>query len=166
MKSIKNILVPTDFSEDSLKALEFGQCMARPNNSLIHLLHIVEPDYLEKTPYGYESMARYRRSRVMEAEEDVRRFVAQISLRDTEVTEAILEGYAPERILSYCEEKKIDLVLMSTHGKGKSLQPMGRVAERILRNSRAEVLFIKTKTDSLSFSRRPSRGVWSETLAG
>lgn len=144
MIDLKNILVPTDFSDNSLNALEFSSCMAKQHNSLIHLLHVVEPDYLEQTPRAYDSMAHYRRARIMDAEEDVRRFLAKISLRDISVTESILEGYAPERIVNYAWDKKIDLILISAHGKGKNyLKPLGSVSQRVLKNSFVPVFLFK-----------------------
>jgi len=144
MLDLKNILVPTDFSDSSLRALEFGQCMAKQHNSLIHLLHIIEPDYVIKAPHGYESVARYRRVRILEAEEDLRRFVAKINTASTNITEAILEGYASEKILLYAMSNKIDLILLATNGSGKAFrQPMGKVADRILRSSKVPVILVK-----------------------
>ncbi len=45
MVSFKNILVPTDFSANSLQALEFGHTLAQQKQSILHVLHIIEPVY-------------------------------------------------------------------------------------------------------------------------
>ncbi len=167
MIDLNNILVPTDFSDSSLRALEFAQCMARQHNSLIHLLHVVEPDYVEKAPQGYESLARFRRARIMDAEEEVRRFLAKISISKTEITEAILEGFAPERILSYAGERRIDLILISTHGKGNSFsQQMGKVADKVLRKSELPVIIVKANVPVFTCGKVSFNRTWAENWVG
>lgn len=167
MIDIKNILVPTDFSDSSLRALEFGQCMAKQHNSLIHLLHIVEPDYVVKSPRGDESMARYRRARILESEEDLRRFAAKVNLSDTKIAEAILEGYAPEKILLYARDARIDLILLSTTGSGKvTRQLMGKVADRVLRNSKIPVILVKANVPVFSVDKIFSQKEFTENWVG
>jgi len=167
MLKIKNILVPTDFSDSSLRVLEFGQCMAKQHNSLIHLLHIIEPDLIVKAPQGYRSVARYRRVRILEVEEDLRRFVAKINTASTNITEAILEGNAPENILLYAMSNKIDLILLATNGSGKAFrQPMGKVADRVLRSSKIPVVLVKTNVPVFAVDKIFYNNEYTENWVG
>ena len=43
MGDFNNILVPTDFSDNSLQALKFAHKLGKSNKALLHVIHVVEP---------------------------------------------------------------------------------------------------------------------------
>ena len=47
---LKNILIATDFSEPSAKALAYGRDLARSYNATLHLLHVTEDILLRYAP--------------------------------------------------------------------------------------------------------------------
>ena len=57
--------------------------------------------------------------------------------------ELIVGGAADEVILDYAEDKKIDLIVMTTHGRsGVHRWIFGNVAQRVLRHSPVPVLIV------------------------
>ena len=48
---LRNILVPTDFSEPSKKALNYALCLAKQNGAKITLLHVLSRFLFIRTPF-------------------------------------------------------------------------------------------------------------------
>ncbi len=57
--------------------------------------------------------------------------------------EEVVQGRAAESILDYAEKNKVDLIIISTHGRsGISRWAFGSVADRVVRHSNIPVLVI------------------------
>jgi len=149
---MKRILVPTDFSPASDRALEQAAELARASKAEVHLLHkVVYPpphpptellDRLDDAAqFGYvlkEVIERPER----EAQEglETRRKGLEGKGLDA-VTHLERSGNVYERIEHAVESLKPDLLVMGTHGRG-GIQKwiMGSVAEKVLRHVSVDVL--------------------------
>jgi nucleotide-binding universal stress UspA family protein len=146
---IRNILVPTDFTEGSRAALEQAREFANVFDASLHVMHVV-PDpfaagaYMEMyAPPGPEYFDRL--------EEDARKrldeFVAPLDKERFRVVLSTRSGVPSEQILDRLrEEPPIDLVVMATHGRrGVSRMVLGSVAECVVRLAPCPVVTVRHK---------------------
>ena len=146
MVSIRQILVPTDFSDPAGAALKYARALAEEFHSHLHIFHVVPEPYVY--PWGTEISTLPLADLLAQSE----------ALSNTRLAELIPKGQAPQgglttstaigtpvdRILDYINDSHIDLVVMGTHGRGPvGHLLLGSVAERIVRRSPVPVLTIK-----------------------
>ncbi len=145
MISLKNILVPTDFSDNSFPAFEFAHYLAKQCKAVLHVLHVYEPVSTNKYNSNHNVEQRFEKTRYLNAEEELRRFINKISPQGVEIVEAMNPGKPFEQILSYTKFNKIDLVIISSHGwTGLSHLITGNVTNKILRYSQVPTICIKS----------------------
>lgn len=145
MISLKNILVPTDFSENSFPAFEFAHYLSKQCTAVLHVLHVYEPVASKKYNNNHFVEQRFEDSRFLNAEEELRRFINKISPQGVEIVEAMTPGKPYEQILNYSRINQIDLVIISSHGwTGLSHLITGNVANKVLRYSQVPTICIKS----------------------
>ena len=77
------------------------------------------------------------------ANEYINKVAAQLTEEGLSVTPVVIQGKVAEAILDYAKENKIELIMMSTHGRsGPSRWALGSIAERVLRHSPIPVLIV------------------------
>lgn len=148
MFKIKNILLPTDFSKTSLTSAEYAVELAKQYNAKIHLLYV-----LEKTPPILTirsldlSREKILESIEADAQEQVNNCLSKIKkIGDVEIVTAIRKGLDYEEIIKYSKDKKIDVIVIATHGRTGLLHTLlGSVAEKVIRYSKIPVLVITPK---------------------
>ena len=143
MFQIKNILLPTDFSNLSLTAGNYAVDLALQYGAVIHLVHI-----LEKTPPILAirsldlSADKIKKSIEDYAKKSLEESVVKIrSGKDVEIKPVIRKGIDYEEIINYSKENNIDLIVIATHGRTGVLHTLlGSVAEKVIRFSKKPVL--------------------------
>ena len=151
MIKIKNILLPTDFSNLSLSASEYAINLAEQYSAKLHILHV-----LEKTPpiLTIRSLDLSEEKIIKTIEEDAQKkldnVVKKISKnRNIEINALIRKGIDFEEIIKYSEKSKIDLIVIATHGRSGIMHTLlGSVAEKVIRLSKIPVLVSKPKRSS------------------
>jgi nucleotide-binding universal stress UspA family protein len=147
MFSPKQIMVPTDFSEYSDKALKQAVDIAKQYNSRIYLLHVVGSviqctiDYCldPKTTNLVEKESIAAAKKMIQ--EQILKFPDSKGL---EIIADIRKGTPYEEILKAQQEQKADLIVIASHGQtGLIRHLMGSVAEKIIRHSKCSVLLVK-----------------------
>jgi nucleotide-binding universal stress UspA family protein len=147
------ILVPLDGSEASERAVSHGQSLAQSFSATVHLLNVITRpeelgvtyagDNLELLEHARDLAEEVQKARLAQSEQ----YLAQVAspLRDAglSVETAVLEGGAPENIAQYAREKNIDLIVMSTRGRGGvGRLLLGSVTDRVIRSIRLPVLAV------------------------
>ncbi|RPI73766.1 MAG: universal stress protein [Ignavibacteriales bacterium] len=146
MIKIKNILVPTDFSNLSLTVSELAVNLAEQYSAKIHLLHV-----LEKTPpiLTIRSLDLSEEKIIKTLEQDahsklenaVKKFKKNSNV---EIEPVIRKGIDFDQIIKYAEKAKIDLIIIATHGRTGFMHTLlGSVAEKVIRFSKTPVLVSK-----------------------
>lgn len=142
----KSILVPTDFSGYSDKALKEAVDIAVQNKSKIYLLHVIDEiaqcsvDYCLDTAVVMQLEDQSRKF----AEEKLQKEVAAIGAsKDIEIVFDIRKGDAAEVIVAEQKDKGIDLIVIASHGKKGILTRLGSVSERVLREAKGPVMLVK-----------------------
>ncbi len=140
---LKNILVPSDFSRFSDKAVEIALFLAEKYAAQITLLHTVllfqeDGDEAEQMA-AYEAFVKAKESQI---QKQFDRQMREAGRRGVGITSAVLRGFsAADSILSFLKERDFDLVVMGTHGRtGIKKWIFGSVAEKVLRLSPVPVL--------------------------
>ena len=147
MVEYKNILVPTDFSANSMQAFEFGHMLAKQNNSVLHVLHIIEPVYNQNQTLDDFNEKRFEQSRYLDAEEELRRFINKVSSKGVDIIEVLTPGKPHEQILNYSRKNQIDLIVIASHGwTGLYHLITGNVANKVLRYADIPTICVKSNT--------------------
>jgi nucleotide-binding universal stress UspA family protein len=139
--SLSKIMVATDFSSASDRALEFAVSIARRFKSKIYLTHVMTID-------GYPMIGRELAASSLEelrdeAQEKLTKIVESGRLYGVRREAIIEEGTLCATIGSLVERYKVDLLILGTHGvSGVRKLVIGSGAEQIFRQSRIPVLTV------------------------
>jgi nucleotide-binding universal stress UspA family protein len=135
------ILVPHDFSDASVSALEAAAAWGKALGAELTLFHVVEPVVYPEF-YSVDSLSEDLMERVVERSEEALRNVAN-SLPDFNGSTRVEVGRAAETIVEFADPGSYDLVVMATRGlSGLEHALLGSVAESVLRRSRVPLLAI------------------------
>ena len=146
------ILIPTDGSKASQKAVPHGLDLAAKHGASVHVLFVVDTDgvdlFLGKRQL--EGLKEGRFGELGEVKEKARRALRQVvekaEAQGLEVEKAILAGSPPERIVNYASRKGCDVIVMASHGSaGFRRVILGSVTEKVLRKATIPVMVINHK---------------------
>jgi nucleotide-binding universal stress UspA family protein len=120
-----DILFPTDFSKASEVAGRQARALALETGARLHVVHVVPPATDPTWPAG-----------------DLARLARELGA-DLRVETAILSGWAGRSIVEYARQKRIDLIVLGTHGRtGVTHAILGSVAETVVRLAPCLVLTV------------------------
>lgn len=147
MIQLNRILIPTDFSEFSRPAMDYGCAIAARFESELHLLHVV-PDPAMLVPDSHAFAVEPMLAQAEAMKEDSDKQLAAMPgggwdngrpiVRETRVGAAFVE------IIDYAKTHNVDLIVIGTHGRSGLMHVLlGSVAERIVRKSPCPVLTVK-----------------------
>jgi universal stress protein A len=138
---LKNILVPLDFSEVSLKSLQYAVPFARQFGAKLTLLHVAQPmdytvDFANPVSLGGEHYAAIEKQL-----EDIR---ATNIPSDLQVEIAVRHNFVFDGIVEMARESHVDLIITTTHGHtGLKHLMLGSTAENIVRRAPCPVLVVR-----------------------
>jgi len=137
------ILVPSDFSETSLAAVDTAADWARALGATVTLLHVVEPVVYPEF-YAVDLMPEDVMDRIRERSGQALERIASEHLSGIESSAQVAVGRATEVILEEAVPGKHDLVILASRG----LSPLehlllGSVAEGVIRRSAVPVLTVR-----------------------
>lgn len=139
----KRILVPVDFSDYSLDALEYGALIAQRSKASMKLLHVLEP-----VSYGLDFTLPHMAQRESSKTASTKRLSDLVSALTSAglASDFLISGGLPaDSILDAARAQSIDVIVMGTHGRrGLSHALFGSVAEAVLRRSSCPVLTVRS----------------------
>ena len=144
----KKILVPTDFSKYSDKALQEAADIAKKYGSKIYLLHVID-DHIQQCAVDYcitaEVVKKLRRDSLKASKDKLQNEIgaaAEIKRLDVEID--VKEGVPTEVILSEQKKKSADLIVIASHGKTGILKNLiGSVTDKVVRGAKCPVMVVK-----------------------
>jgi len=146
MLALKTILVPTDFSDASEAALNYGKAMAEAFGASLHLVHVME-DLLAQAwaaEVYVASMPQLREEIDKESRQRLASMLTDDERRRYRVETALLAGNPFVEIVRYAKAHSVDLIVMGTHGRGPIAHMLlGSVAEKVVRKSPCPVLTVR-----------------------
>lgn len=144
---MKKILVPCDFSQNSIEAFKFAIAIASIKKAKVFVLHVIEfpIQYLgsfDVQIQTYDPSALYKFDTIaIRNFETIRNRYAK---KTAQVAFSIVHGQTTPAIRKYIQEKKIDLVVMGTKGAtGLKEYLVGSNTEKIVRFSKAPVVVVR-----------------------
>lgn len=143
----KRVLCAIDFSDASLKALEYTLSLAQHGGTQLTLVHVVEvsPTPRSDAPPDGESRAlgAYVAAAAQARAEQLDRVVPD-SIRACCTVERMLAiGKAHREILRIAAERNSQLIVLGAHGFGAAQLLFGSTAHQVVRQARCPVLTIR-----------------------
>lgn len=139
----KRILVPTDGSERSVKAVEGAARFAKPLGAHLVVMTVVEPySYTNLAEYRPESVEQYDERVTGEAEERLaasKEFAEDLGV---DCDTVLVKSFSPaDAIIEQCDKHDCDLVFMASHGrKGIAAVLLGSETQKVLTHSKIPVM--------------------------
>jgi nucleotide-binding universal stress UspA family protein len=145
--TFEHILVPTDFSDVSLRALEYAQTLAKQGNSELLLTHVNPPIDLITPP---EAAWMDNLEAQSMGEQELEQRSAALRSEGYRARALSLTGPLSSELLSAIKQYNVDLIVLGTHGK-KGLERflLGSDAEALLRHAHCPVISIGPGVSSL-----------------
>ena len=143
----KKILYPTDFSDVSLKAMDFLKQLRESGSEEVLILHVI-PEQTILTLRGYGegtvNVDGFERELMEQATKSVAEIEARLTKFGYKVKKVINIGFPLREILTSEKEEDISLIVIGSHGKS-NLEEMflGSVSEKAVRKCKSPVLVIK-----------------------
>lgn len=132
------ILVPIDFSPNSIHAFEFALSLAKREKSEILLIYIIEQvyDFAFQTAVIVDNQWEESKERLIELQN-------QYTAPDVKINHQIEEGTPSIHIARVAQEENVDLILMGTRGAhGVKKWLLGSTAANVITETSVPVLVI------------------------
>jgi len=146
MLPITSILVPTDFSTHSEKALVYAKEWAKQWSATIHLIHIIEP-VIFPVDWGYTpvDLSDVEKEYSSAAELELKKIVEDLHSEGFSVIPQIIHGgRSSDEINQYAKDHAISLICIATNGRGGVEHLLlGSTTERVVRKATCPVLVIR-----------------------
>lgn len=142
--SIEKIVIATDGSEYTHRAIAFGLSLAKKLGAKVYALSVLDIAPVMSVPIdgAWKGVFDLMHEECFKATAYVKEAGEEIGV---EVETVVLEGKPAEKIVEYAEENDIDLVVMGTTGKsGLDRILLGSVAERVVKLSHVPVLVVRS----------------------
>ena len=125
----KNVLVPTDLTERTSRALDIAVGMLTPESGKITLLHVVETiNDAEAGDFNdfYDKLGR-RAGKLMD------KIIAHYREAGHSVNKEIIYGKRVKEILGFAEEHGVDLIILSSHriDRENIMQGWGTISHKV-----------------------------------
>ncbi|MGA7399139.1 MAG: universal stress protein [Candidatus Sulfotelmatobacter sp.] len=155
--AFKHVLMATDFSEASQRALRFAIAIARRHGSMLSVMHAIPAEPHDRIPIGPlpRELDRHR----LEAENQLQHLGEQALLKDLPHQLLLERGDVWDVLASEIQGDNIDLLILGTRGRGglKKLA-LGSVAEQVLHLASCPVLTVgpnvpQPASDTAEFKR-------------
>lgn len=148
MKSISTIVVPTDFSAASLRALTEAVELAESREARIHLVHVLDAAAFRVIgPDGSSLPETSRQEMIADARKQLEALGPQLASVAHDCS--VRMGYGPDEIVALAQEVHADLIVMGTHGRrGLAHAVLGSTTEKVIRRARCPVLAVRQTAEA------------------
>jgi len=143
--ALKRILLPLDGSQLGESALPYVEELASKTHAEVLLLQIITPLERAVPIEGYTvHLADVYGDVLTHAKTYLSKVEQRFKQKGITVSYEVISGLPASAIIDYSHDKAVNLVAMSTHGRGGiSRWVLGSVADKVLRGSGAPLLLVK-----------------------
>ena len=139
---VRKILVPTDFTSHSEKAVDYAAGLARSFGASLLLLHVIEP-FTYTVSDTVQVTDHYAALRTI-AEPMMKNLEDGLGKKGLRATGLIVKGTPYLEIVKKARQEGADMIILSTHGhSGLRHLLIGSVAERVVRLAHCPVLTVR-----------------------
>jgi nucleotide-binding universal stress UspA family protein len=139
--TLRRVLVPIDFSPESLKTLRYAKRLAERFKAKLHLVHVAPPPPL--WPHGTPPPIRLQ-DFTATAGERLRTLAAELSLPISPKPYSVRTGWIADEISAVARTTRTELVVIATRGHtGLKRAFLGSTTESLLRSAPCPVLVFR-----------------------
>jgi nucleotide-binding universal stress UspA family protein len=151
----QKMLVLLDGSKLAEVVFTYAQELSARLNLNLELLHVCSPQEAEQLPMReayMEHMAEVLQS-------NAAAIASKIGSPPVKAVGKVVVGYPAEEILKYADENKIDLIMLSTHGRsGIRAWDIGNVANKVIHASKVPVWLVPSEIrEDIIYDKLPKR---------
>ena len=143
------VLFCTDFSENSDYAFEFAFGIAKRDEGLLYILHVIPRNLQQEMLSSHISediLRNIQKGLEQELDDNYKEHYTK-KIEDAVRFEVVTRsGREDEEIIEFAKKEKVDIIVMGTHGKtGMEHAFFGSVAEKVLRHSPFPIFVIPSR---------------------
>lgn len=166
MQMINSIQVPLDGSKFAEHALPLAMSIAAESQAVLELLHVCEPPsyagFEKDESLDVDPVVKTRSEEYLNGVAEQIRAVSTIS-----VGIKLLKGRPANQLLSHFSLSSVDLVVLSTHGRGLlSRYWFGSVADELIRSADVPLLLVRPRENDPDLKLQPAVAKMLITLDG
>ena len=144
-KLFRKVLIATDGSEYTKKAVDYGIELAINTGAKLQAIYVVDTGGYKSIPLSAPQEYAYSILR-QEGDMAIKYVADKAEAAGLEAEGIIAEGHPAEELIKYAEKNSIDLIVMGTLGKSRLDRfLMGSVADKVIRNSKIPVIAVPVK---------------------
>jgi len=142
---IRKIMVPTDFSENSSHAMEYGAQLAKKVGAKVLLLHTIPLGSYVSAASSAPLPAAAIEALAQTARDDLSKMGKKLEKTYGVAIETLVtDGPSPAAIVELAKAQAADLIVMGTQGRtGLKHVLLGSVAEHVVRHSSIPVMTVR-----------------------
>ncbi len=144
---LKRILVPTDFSAPSARALAYGAAFARQFRAELIALHVHDQVVSSPAHSSAVETLQLLESIHRSLRDEMEKFAEPLLVSGGETLPCrflVVDGAAADGIVQTAKEEQADLLVIATHGRtGLKHILLGSVAEKVVRLAPCPVLVVR-----------------------
>ncbi|MDB4980161.1 MAG: UspA domain protein [Myxococcales bacterium] len=143
-KSIKRIVVATDFSDLSREAIDTAVGLARQFGATVDLVHVAaELAVAAPPPMDVVALPINPAAVIAEASRRMADEEGRVRERGIDCESSVLVGRSDAEIVAHADATHSDLIVIATHGRtGLGHALLGSVAEKVVQHAHCPVLTI------------------------
>ncbi len=146
---MKKILVPTDFSECSINALNAAIKIAKKTKAKIELVHVYDRPVIGFVDLNIDH--KKNKTMLQKAQKTMEDMVSSMKLGNVELKSHILADIPLTEIMDQRKFKDIDLIVMGSQGsEGLKELFIGSNTEKVVRKSKVPILSLKEDQGSFN----------------
>jgi nucleotide-binding universal stress UspA family protein len=146
---INTIVVPVDFSHASLDGLKYAIQFASKVKARILVLTVIHLGYAYIADgYAMYDLSVLEKAARAAAEREIKIFLRRVKFGSVKFETAIETGAPMHQICTFAGERKVDLIITSTHGySGFKHVLIGSTAEQVVRRATCPVLVVPSHSE-------------------
>ncbi len=140
----QKILLPTDFSDESLHALSYAVDFAKIFNAKLYLLHVIyDIEKASNLHIPHPSMTELYKDLEAHAKKNLDSFGIEMLEDFKNVETVVLRGIPYEEIIKFAKGNSIDLIILGTLPRsGMERFFVGSTTQRVIRNAPCPILVV------------------------
>lgn len=144
--TLKHILIPIDFSENSKKALRYAIPLAEQFGASITLINIIEPTVFPSDfGFGQMSFPDVEQELVAKSRTELNGIIESVTTK-TKISAVVKTGIPFVEVTNYADDEQADLIIVATHGRtGVEHILFGSTAEKIIRKAPCPALVVRAE---------------------
>lgn len=141
----QDILVPIDFSPNSLRALDFAVSLVEPGGE-IYLLHVIDSAFVERlSEEGFSEAETAMSAMRTKAEARLEEVIGGLSSNEAQLDSMVVVGKPFSEILRVAVDLDFQVIVLGIHGRAAAdIEELlfGSTAEKVLRGARIPVICV------------------------